>query len=560
MKSGRWLVRFQASVGATNNIKPWRALSVSANSFASFGRLPSSNETCSSRWFSSSSKSRRGGGGFKLDALPFSISPEEALEKFRKWSVDDQGLNYLMSWDSVRIGAAYVPVWSFDLNMRYTVTDANGKKRYDWKPALFSSIYSSQQSVIHLPGLGAYAGYGFRRSLVHPIVNTTLVFMGDQTVPFEKYMLRDMQLAESGDRIEVYPDPWNATRNAAFTSLVEDLENIAADADGTVQLQTEIVSSRRVYIPIYFIDYTLLGGIQYRAFTSGCDKATGVSGVDHRVFGNYQPDQQAMNQASQNFLSGTWIAAQQVVQTGLRTNPRGLLAILAIALQFTAGIVGRILARIPALAFLGGLFVGFRKIIQPWYETRSSSAEWERQREYEKSAQEASHSYGTDFVDNGSAQRYFFRNRDKILQFLGGTETQHGPSDFDWYKDWEEWARKQWEQQQQQQQQQSTYSRQQQQQGYSQRQQQQQQGRRKTQQQTKKKEYVWDFDPNDPYSVLGIRRGATKSEVSAAFRKEMLKHHPDTQAGATEAEKLRAVERSKLITEAYRTIKTSMKR
>jgi DnaJ domain len=474
---------------------------------------------CNVRW---SSSYHQGGGGFKLDALPFSISPEEALDKFQKWCVDDQGLKYLVSWNSVRIGAAYVPIWSFDLNVRFVVTDANnnGKKRYDWKPPLFSHVYGAEQSVIHLPGLGAYAGYGFRRSLVHPIVNTTLVFMGDQTVPFEKFMLRDMKLQSTGAKLEVTPDPWNATRHAAFATLVEDLKNLSSTAEGNVDVQTEIVSSRRVYIPIYFIDYSIFG-IEYRAFTSGCDKATGVSGVSHTVFGDLQPSQ-TMNETSLNFLSRTWAAAQQVVQTGLRTNPRGLLAVLTIALQFTVGILGRLLARIPLVAFVGGLFVGFRKIVQPWLDTRRTSADWERQREYEKTMREGTHSYGDDFIDNGNAKRYFDRNRTRILQYLGGSDA-HGPSDFDWYKDWEEWARRQWQQQQQQQQQQG-YS------GYQQ-QQQQQQRRQRTQQQKKTHEYVWEFDPNDPYQVLGIRRGATKSEVSAAFRKEMLKHHPDTQAG-----------------------------
>jgi len=61
------------------------------------------------------------------------------------------------------------------------------------------------------------------------------------------------------------------------------------------------------------------------------------------------------------------------------------------------------------------------------------------------------------------------------------------------------------------------------------------------------------------YSVLGIKRGASKAEVSAAFRREMLKHHPDTQANSSEAEKARATERSKYISEAYRKIKNEMK-
>ena len=119
-------------------------------------------------------------------------------------------------------------------------------------------------------------------------------------------------------------------------------------------------------------------------------------------------------------------------------------------------------------------------------------------------------------MDNGSARRYFYRNKDKILSFLGGTDT-HEQGDFDWYKDYEEWARRQWQQQQQQ-----TY------QGHYGQQQNQQQrqsyGQQRTQKAKKKPEFVWDFDPNDPYSVLGISRGATKAEVSAAFRKQMLKH------------------------------------
>jgi DnaJ-class molecular chaperone len=61
--------------------------------------------------------------------------------------------------------------------------------------------------------------------------------------------------------------------------------------------------------------------------------------------------------------------------------------------------------------------------------------------------------------------------------------------------------------------------------------------------------------------VLGIKRGTSKAEVSAAFRKQMLMYHPDVQsATSSEAEKQRYAERSKLITEAYRKIKSEMKR
>jgi DnaJ-class molecular chaperone len=59
--------------------------------------------------------------------------------------------------------------------------------------------------------------------------------------------------------------------------------------------------------------------------------------------------------------------------------------------------------------------------------------------------------------------------------------------------------------------------------------------------------------------VLGIDRYTSDSEVSNAFRKEILQYHPDTQPNATEARKRRSIERAKLITEAYRKIKTERK-
>mmetsp|Transcript_5620 Transcript_5620/g.8189 ORF Transcript_5620/g.8189 Transcript_5620/m.8189 type:complete len:276 (+) Transcript_5620:411-1238(+) len=224
--------------------------------------------------------------------------------------------------------------------------------------------------------------------------------------------------------------------------------------------------------------------------------------------------------------------------------------ILVLVLNLVGNVMVRVLARLPLLSFVGGLFVGFRKLVRPWMDNRSASASWERQRDHETYMQDHHDPHTDDFVDtSGAARRYFQQYKRQILQHLSGDNT-HQEGDFDWYKDWEEWARRQWEQQQQQQQQQ-TYRQQQQ---HYQRQQ-----PRQKQQQKAKPEYQWDFNPNDPYSVLGIRRGATKSEVSAAFRKEMLKHHPDVQANASDAQKARSVERSKLITDAYRKIKAEMK-
>jgi len=110
----------------------------------------------------------------------------------------------------------------------------------------------------------------------------------------------------------------------------------------------------------------------------------------------------------------------------------------------------------------------------------------------------------------------------------------------------EEWMR----QQQQQQKQGGTY----------QQYQQQQQQQRKYKQAKKEDDFQWEFNTDDPYSVLGIPRNSSKEDVSKAFRREMLKHHPDLQANASDKEKRRATERSKLISDAYRKIKANYKK
>ena len=475
---------------------------------------------------------------FQLDALPFSVPPEQALQSFQNWAVNEQGLNHLIRWNKVRIGASYVPVWSFDVNIRFVTETPDGKKKYDWKPQIFAKAYASQP-VIFVSGLSTYSGYTYRRSLVNPIVNTTLVFMGDKTTPFEKYMLKDMKLP-NGDRIQVFPDPWNATRGRAFGVLREELEELAKEAKGGATVQTEVLGARRVYMPTYVIEYSVLGA-QYTAFVSGCDAGAGVSSVSHTVLN------QDVQQASNTFLSNA-------SQFGMRLlSNRQLIGRLVVLLQLFGNVFARILMRLPLIGAIGGAFVGFRKIIRPWMDNKFASASWEREREHE-SIESKYPERADDFVDNGSAKRYYQKNREEILRHLSG-EAAHEEGENDWYKEWEEWARKQYERQQQ------AYGQQY---GYSQRQQQQQQQQQEYQRQQQKQKkappkYKWDFNPDDPYSVLGIKRGATKKEVSEAFRREMLKHHPDTQAGVTEAGKERATERSKLITDAYRKIKAEMK-
>jgi hypothetical protein len=356
-------------------------------------------------------------------------------------------------------------------------------------------------------------------------------------------MLRNMRLP-NGQTLPVEPDPWNATRGLAFSILKQELTDVAqaqASDLGNVHVQTEIISSRRVYMPTYIIDYKVLG-VEYQAYISGADAGSGVSGISHKVWNVSDTDKDI----AQSFLS----QAAAVVQTSTRVLGGRYLGMLLVSiLQLFGSLVGRLLLRLPIVGAFAGIFVGFRKVVQPWFGARYDAAQWERQREHEATMEDR-FDHQDDFVDSGPAQRYYQANRQEILRHLSG-ENQHETGSFDWYKEWEEWARRVYSQQQQQQQQQSNYE-------YYQKQQQ-QQTQYPRQKQKQKEDYQWDFNVNDPYSVLGISRGATKTEVSAAFRREMLKYHPDTTQATSEAEKARATERSKLISAAYRQIKSQMK-
>jgi hypothetical protein len=490
------------------------------------------------RWQSTRSNNKK--GGFQLDALPFSVSPEEALEKFRKWAEDDQSLRYLMNYDSVRIGGAYVPVWSFDLNIRFPK---------QCMPPAFASAFSTSGDTIHLPGLSAYAGYSYRRSLLNPVHSTSLVFMGDQTESFGGWMLRDMVLKSTGAPISITPDAWNATQGRALQIVRQDLQSLVdaswtGDPKNIQKVKLQVVKSRRVFMPTFVIDYSIFG-LEYRAFVSGCDQGASVAGVSHQVFGGDSMfNSPEYHQSSASFLTQGF---QTTIQNIIRRP--GLVQILLPFLRQIGAVVWflgmRILPQIPVIGLTGGFFAGYRKIYHPWMDNKRASAEWERQRENEAQMEDDDEETlrKADFVDSrGAARLYFHRNKTRILNELGG-DTDHEQGGYAWYDEWQQWAQKQYEKQQQ-----DFYQQQQQ---YQQQQKQQSQRYQRT-----SDKYHWDFDPNDPYSVLGLKRGASKEEVSKAFRRQMLKNHPDTQPNATAAQKKRLTEQSKLITEAYRKIKT----
>ena len=540
-----------------------------------------------------------GGGGkknkdndFRLDALPFSVSPDNALEFFHRWAYTNQGLEYLISSTKTKISAAYVPLWSFDLNARFVVDDQSkdGSVLKTRMPSPLDCAFQGQD-VANLPGISAYAGYSYRRSMVDEIHGDALLrrnieFGMEKTIPFETWMLREMRFGVGGKgrgkyrekhavEVDVFPDPWNATPNRALAIVRERLEGMALGdntlAEGKVRVQMEVLSHKRIYMPLYVVEYSILGA-EYRAFVSGCDDRV-VSGEDHRIFrdgsGGVRHSKNGLllankvGQMVRSFFSQILDRAR--TRSGSRDTMQqfylgsGLLSWLFSKFGRMAGLV---LARLPLFFSLGSSFVAFRKIVQPWMDRRSSRSEWEQERNRATETEQGRNNEGwSDFRNFGASQAYLQQNREKIFFHMFDDNNKRRTKRVGyWYSQWENYFQKEytnqqhWQRDQQQEQQYRHRGRSEQQHQYTHT-----GSKQKVHSETKNSKYQWNFDPNDPYSVLGIRKGTSKADISKAFRREMLKHHPDVKVDASKEEKEYSIERSKIITNSYRKIKTQMK-
>jgi hypothetical protein len=405
---------------------------------------------------------------------------------------------------------------------------------------------------------------------------------------------RPEPLKYDNKQLEIYPDPWNATRERAYSVVCDELNDMANvqykksiqtdksqnGSSDAVMVETERLTARRIYMPTYIVEYKILG-ITYRACISGCDHSIQVSGVSHKtIFSSGSTEGAGALSMLSKLPQGVASTAAGAFQI---FGPRPFVAMA----QAAIAILSRIAMRFHIVGIFGGIFIAWRKLFQPYMDATSADAEWERQRAYE--SQKSGTPREDSFRDTGSAKSYFVRNETIILRRLSDEEGRHHDQSYEWYKQWEAWAREQWEKAQREASRaQEEWQRQQQ---HSQWQQstQQQQQQRQYKQAKKDDDFKWDFDVNDPYSVLGIPRNSSKEEVSKAFRRvsftyyhtwslqassthcllhtccshftqEMLKHHPDLQAQNSEKEKRRATERSKLVSDAYRKIREQMKR
>jgi hypothetical protein len=274
--------------------------------------------------------------------------------------------------------------------------------------------------------------------LIDPIHNTTLVFKMASIVPFGSWMLNPVKFHDS--ELKVFPDPWNATREKSFSIIYDelcDMSNNDNQAAG-VKVEVERLSSRRIYMPTYVVEYTILG-VTYQAFLSGCDSSIEVSGISHKTTFNRGTTGDRVFQGATSFLSHR---AAPMAATALQFF--GLRPFIALG-QIVWGFISRIVMKFHVFGLLGGgAIMAWRKIVRPYLEDRAASAEWEEHRGHE--AKMDSFHY-REFCDtNGAAQAYFTRNRTRILRQLRGQEERQQEADGkEWYAQWEEWAKQQWE-------------------------------------------------------------------------------------------------------------------
>ncbi len=76
---------------------------------------------------------------------------------------------------------------------------------------------------------------------------------------------------------------------------------------------------------------------------------------------------------------------------------------------------------------------------------------------------------------------------------------------------------------------------------------------------TKRFESIQSSSQSDPYSILGVRRGASWEEIEDAYKTECQKWHPDKLQGGTDAQKKMIEDKMKDINAAYQSLKDQLR-
>ena len=85
--------------------------------------------------------------------------------------------------------------------------------------------------------------------------------MQKDIVPFGQWMLEPLKF--NNEELEIYPDPWNATRERSYSVIYDELQTMANEqyqsTNTSIIVESERLSSRRIYLPTYIVEYKILG-------------------------------------------------------------------------------------------------------------------------------------------------------------------------------------------------------------------------------------------------------------------------------------------------------------
>ena len=457
-----------------------------------------------------SNNSSNNSSNTNLKGLPFSTPPSiviTAYEEFKK----DNGINYFVNDKNTILLASFTPFHVFD----------------------FNSLTSRGVATAH-ESVPIYAGYNYRRRIANLIHENSLpTSVQDANLPdFNPSWLRKIILPDDS-RITIDTDPWSSHKSTCWRLARQDACKLLG-VKNYEDVQFELVEATRVYLPSYIFEYSLLNQ-NFRVCFSGCGEPYPISASDHKI---------------PQLDSTHWLRLKQTqssTSSSMIDNVRKLgqfrqLAPFVLQTVFKAvPFLSRFIFSPPFLAGAAFLAIG-RKFLLPGYYERLSWEEDEKEKQDESLESgawnwknEIEFTAGDKLAMKRSARKEKGRRREREAR-----EEQQ-----------EQFEREQHHKQQQ------HHHHQQQQQQHQQQQQQQQQNKSQS---SSSGGVKFNFDVNNPYEVLGLKTNASKKELMAVFRTNMLKYHPDLYKNESIAKQKMVLERSKLITKSYQELRKIIKK
>lgn len=473
------------------------------------------------RAFSSRGDGGSGSSGFDpsderfLEVVPYKLDSKAAWRAFAEFI--DRNTTYNASqwvdresWTPVepepgkrgaRMTAVYMPFWAFDATIVAETADGTVLRRTPYYPESPTELRALATQV--------YAGHSFRRPLVHaavrmPKLPRTEVFSGKAlTLP-------------DGTPVDV--DAWSthdATALDIMGRAVVEVERSTTGMGADTRVRAEDIVSRRVMLPVFLFEYPALGE-WWRVHVNG---VTGQhAGLSHPgFFGALKSDMDVVRKGGSNAL--TRLLPQD------RTN---LVWPALVVLQWLSRIVP--LPLVAGAAVVTAVLRGAYKRSSPLRERKASFQEWRETVQEERQRQ---------------------RSATFAWSFRGET-----PGRDRGHQRHKESAKQQQEHRQQQQQQNARTQA---------RRNAKSQARAKAEESRKagKARGPPRVDPGNYYALYGLQDkgpAATQAEVNAAFRKEMMRWHPDTNQTNPDVDLEAAGERTRQLLEAHKTMRSAQKR